>query len=111
MAIGVTKVCLASVQAVYFPLASSIVIMYLHKCSNSLLILVLYWFVCRKLLRQAILQHFQPTSHTRGREKLHNCGSTYLHAIVSLSWQLRSEERRVGKECVSTCRSRWSTDH
>src|SRR3546814_15757949 len=22
-----------------------------------------------------------------------------------------SEERRVGKECVSTCRSRWSTDH
>src|SRR3546814_15044810 len=23
---------------------------------------------------------------------------------------LRSEERRVGKECVSTCRSRWSPD-
>src|SRR3546814_12856841 len=23
----------------------------------------------------------------------------------------RSEERRVGKECVSTCRSRWSPDH
>src|SRR3546814_2880355 len=22
--------------------------------------------------------------------------------------QIRSEERRVGKECVSTCRSRWS---
>src|SRR3546814_1433680 len=30
-------------------------------------------------------------------------------------WRLppppRSEERRVGKECVSTCRSRWSTYH
>src|SRR3546814_17180592 len=25
--------------------------------------------------------------------------------------ELRSEERRVGKECVSTCRSRWSPDH
>src|SRR3546814_1425872 len=25
--------------------------------------------------------------------------------------QLRSEERRVGKECVSTCRSRWSPYH
>src|SRR3546814_12936733 len=25
--------------------------------------------------------------------------------------RLRSEERRVGKECVSTCRSRWSPDH
>src|SRR3546814_3412429 len=23
----------------------------------------------------------------------------------------RSDERRVGKECVSTCRSRWSPDH
>src|SRR3546814_6606408 len=23
----------------------------------------------------------------------------------------RSEERRVGKECVSTCRSRWAPDH
>src|SRR3546814_17429933 len=24
---------------------------------------------------------------------------------------IRSEERRVGKECVSTCRSRWSPTH
>src|SRR3546814_10884635 len=24
---------------------------------------------------------------------------------------IRSEERRVGKECVSTCRSRWSPYH
>src|SRR3546814_17464925 len=28
----------------------------------------------------------------------------------STSWN-RSEERRVGKECVSTCRSRWSPYH
>src|SRR3546814_13735856 len=27
------------------------------------------------------------------------------------SWFGRSEERRVGKECVSTCRSRWSPYH
>src|SRR3546814_3237220 len=27
-----------------------------------------------------------------------------------LNWS-RSEERRVGKECVSTCRSRWSPYH
>src|SRR3546814_13957388 len=26
-------------------------------------------------------------------------------------YPLRSEERRVGKECVSTCRSRWSPYH
>src|SRR3546814_20056371 len=29
-----------------------------------------------------------------------------------IAWgAVRSEERRVGKECVSTCRSRWSPDH
>src|SRR3546814_9228009 len=27
------------------------------------------------------------------------------------SYVVRSEERRVGKECVSTCRSRWSPYH
>src|SRR3546814_14056159 len=30
---------------------------------------------------------------------------------VNLFGYLRSEERRVGKECVSTCRSRWSPYH
>src|SRR3546814_16572361 len=29
----------------------------------------------------------------------------YAYAVI------RSEERRVGKECVSTCRSRWSPYH
>src|SRR3546814_17679505 len=34
------------------------------------------------------------------------------NAIVASQTTLaRSEERRVGKECVSTCRSRWSTGH
>src|SRR3546814_6635893 len=28
-----------------------------------------------------------------------------------LRGDVRSEERRVGKECVSTCRSRWSPYH
>src|SRR3546814_19702693 len=30
---------------------------------------------------------------------------------LALGLDLRSEERRVGKECVSTCRSRWSPYH
>src|SRR3546814_20887489 len=32
---------------------------------------------------------------------------------TATNWKVtgRSEERRVGKECVSTCRSRWSADH
>src|SRR3546814_17644550 len=35
------------------------------------------------------------------------------HSIISpgVWWALRSEERRVGKECVSTCRARWSPYH
>src|SRR3546814_8288025 len=32
-----------------------------------------------------------------------HCGTSSSHE--------RSEERRVGKECVSTCRSRWSPYH
>src|SRR3546814_14963814 len=31
--------------------------------------------------------------------------------LEGLGWARRSEARRVGKECVSTCRSRWSPDH
>src|SRR3546814_6500205 len=34
-----------------------------------------------------------------------------LRAMDLIPVPLRSEERRVGKECVSTCRSRWSPYH
>src|SRR3546814_17228700 len=43
--------------------------------------------------------------------------TTTLRAMLGLtgsrkgSIRIRSEERRVGTECVSTCRSRWSPDH
>src|SRR3546814_20307161 len=32
-------------------------------------------------------------------------------AVPQSARQARSEERRVGKECVSTCRSRWAPCH
>src|SRR3546814_11807041 len=35
----------------------------------------------------------------------------YLPKIASGEYIARSEERRVGKECVGTCRSRWSPCH
>src|SRR3546814_12880806 len=41
----------------------------------------------------------------------------YLRGLINFNDQkslfdfIRSEERRVGKECVSTCRSRWSLHH
>src|SRR3546814_14734001 len=31
--------------------------------------------------------------------------------VLALFLHTRSEERRVGKECVSTCRSRWTPYH
>src|SRR3546814_7013338 len=34
-------------------------------------------------------------------------GRSSIHLLRYLSSDLRSEERRVGEECVSTCRSRW----
>src|SRR3546814_16463259 len=42
------------------------------------------------------------------REKM--ASATVLIGLVA-TLAPRSEERRVGKECVSTCRSRWSPDH
>ena len=39
-----------------------------------------------------------------------DCTSPY-NAQPLFGWRPRSEERRVGKECVTTCRSRWSPYH
>src|SRR3546814_5649333 len=35
----------------------------------------------------------------------------FAFKVPEHSLGVRSEERRVGKECVSTCRSRWSLYH
>src|SRR3546814_5710558 len=39
------------------------------------------------------------------------CAGPILGLILTAAALQRSEERRVGKECVSTCRSRWSPYH
>src|SRR3546814_3014256 len=38
-------------------------------------------------------------------------GVAIVDPYTAMSFVPRSEERRVGKECVSTCRSRWSPYH
>src|SRR3546814_7596142 len=51
---------------------------------------------------QALEHHTGPSSLLLSRQNL----PALAHAADT-----RSEERRVGKECVSTCRSRWSPYH
>src|SRR3546814_12883939 len=48
-------------------------------------------------------------------ERNHDEWLDYRTALIlfteAMRQRVRSEERRVGKECVSTCRSRWSPYH
>src|SRR3546814_19165950 len=41
----------------------------------------------------------------------HHFDRAYREGRIELELVPRSEERRVGKECVSPCRSRWSPYH
>ena len=56
---------------------------------------------------------FADLNQTTGMEVLGSKGAdparVAAQAVSGISF--RSEERRVGKECVSTCRSRWSPYH
>src|SRR3546814_11509494 len=40
-----------------------------------------------------------------------SCRVTYMWLMMMIRFVRRSEARRVGKECVSTCVSRWSPSH
>ena len=44
-------------------------------------------------------------------DRFKDAGITKVVTIEASGIAPRSEERRVGKECVSTCRSRWSPYH
>src|SRR3546814_6658286 len=49
-----------------------------------------------------------PAAHVRLDTERTSC---LLDPLGPCAQSTRSEERRVGKECVSTCRSRWSPYH
>src|SRR3546814_20088984 len=57
--------------------------------------------------RYATLRRFSPAFLDAFTFKASGTGTALIKAIDVI----RSEERRVGKECVSTCSSRWSPDH
>src|SRR3546814_6518047 len=49
--------------------------------------------------------------HPQAQRTAHAARSPRSPARSKATRSRRSEERRVGKECVSTCRSRWSPYH
>src|SRR3546814_14813362 len=53
----------------------------------------------------------ESAAHDRLVAERERLGPVHLVAADELVELDRSEERRVGKECVSTCRSRWSPCH
>src|SRR3546814_19380641 len=61
-----------------------------------------------------------PLSQVMAHQGYYNTGhadiavdAAVIERLVTAGYpkDFRSEERRVGKECVSTCRSRWSQSH
>src|SRR3546814_13021838 len=59
---------------------------------------------------QILICRNQPSQLARPADRL-EFQTVGLHAFAKMiEMRRRSEERRVGKECVSTCRYRWSPD-
>src|SRR3546814_14020946 len=78
----------------------------------------------KPLINSAFLMNYTPTVFTylsdtpegRRLSKLGGLGLGISDLLASavlrrMTTPIRSEECRVGKECVSTCRSRWSPYH
>src|SRR3546814_11774481 len=96
---------LAGVDTVGSALVSLVVVMTIQS------VLHLAWIVARD----------RGTLRAVGRSWRNSAQVGLLSALGSACWYtgfaaapaalLRSEERRVGKECVSTCRSRWAPYH
>src|SRR3546814_10712756 len=72
--------------------------------------------ICRSTLLQALAQAQSPTDVANLSQVVifRNIDGRRAGAVFdvkAIREGRRSEERRVGKECVSTCRSRWSPYH
>src|SRR3546814_14820046 len=54
---------------------------------------------------------YQVPVFIKNQQRRKFCFLKMFRQAFSTRLEHRSEERRVGKECVSTCRSRWSPYH
>src|SRR3546814_14971733 len=67
--------------------------------------------VAARMELRAALAHQDVARHDRLAAELLDAETASGGIAPVACTAARSEERRVGKECVSTCRSRWSPDH
>src|SRR3546814_16264173 len=67
--------------------------------------------VCSSDLRGTMIRFLVGSATSSGAAASMATASVLSMAFMVLTPIGRSEERRVGKECVSTCRSRWSPYH
>src|SRR3546814_14192721 len=63
--------------------------------------------VANRIVKRPVLLIVDETKACHGQAAGHRIADRVVDAIEDV----RSEERRVGKECVSTCRYRWSPYH
>src|SRR3546814_13943287 len=81
-----------------------------HQCVN---IDLLYASVIHRISQKAQ----DAVRNSRARRKMNTFSNRQWQVRqaherhLQISTHVRSEESRVGKECVSTCRSRWSPYH
>src|SRR3546814_11419245 len=64
-----------------------------------------------KAVLGSLVDHDRTLIQVRTKILLSDAVKAFGREHVLVRDALRSEERRVGKECVSTCRSRWSPYH
>src|SRR3546814_20184347 len=89
-----------------------------HDAYGQIVLSSVQGFIDQRLLRMAGLSDFEALEAVGERAwqvyDQPDAGLWDLRTrahVHSYSAVMRSEERRVGKECVSTCRSRGSPDH
>src|SRR3546814_4533939 len=102
--------CMLSVSEMYLLLVFLFILFFFFKQKTAYEMRISDWSsdVCSSdLSRHADDPHFEGLGDPRGRA----ADAAHAENDEGARPKTRSEERRVGKECVSTCRSRWSPYH
>src|SRR3546814_3298772 len=81
-------------------------------CSFSWFLLIFFFFKQKTAYEMRISDWSSDVCSSDLKKRPPNFSTRCASSSACWIWvTFRSEERRVGKECVSTCRSRWSPYH